>query len=86
MGDGGGSRFILLSGPEDGINGYVFPLAILLAKGRSSPWDPCTSGHSMREWMNVPIIGCYDVVTHAERASYREGLNGIALRSAEFGP
>lgn len=28
------SRFILLNGPKDGINPYVFPLAVCLAKGK----------------------------------------------------
>lgn len=38
------SWYVLLSGPEDGINSYIFPLAIRLAKGKSLALAPIFLG------------------------------------------
>lgn len=41
------SRYVLSSGPEDGINAYVFPLVVRLTRGKNYDWvlytwDRCT--------------------------------------------
>lgn len=65
------SCFILLRGPEDRIDAYVFPLLSASRRGRSSHSDPCTSGHFMLVWTSATIIlrarwGRYDVVTYVD--------------------
>lgn len=46
-------RYVLPGGPEDDLNLYVFPLAILIAKGFSSYWARSIPGLSMLSWMSM---------------------------------
>lgn len=47
------SWVIFPSGPGDNLNGYVFPLAILLAKGEKVALAPIYLGSCMRGWIGV---------------------------------
>lgn len=61
------SWYILPSVLEDGINAYVIPLAIRLAKGKRLPLEPLYVDHCMLGWMSTykhHLLDRYDVVTH----------------------
>lgn len=60
--------FILPRGQEDGLNNYVFPLAILLAKGERLALTPTYLGSLYARQCIANIagsLGRYDVVAHA---------------------
>lgn len=64
------SWYVLPSGPEDGLNPYVFPLAIRLAKGERLALASIYFGslfYRLDECIKniVKSIGRYHVVTHA---------------------
>lgn len=64
------SWFVLPRSLEDGLNSYVFPLAILLAKGENLPLASLYLGSLYARLMclgNVTrLMGRYDVVTHVD--------------------
>lgn len=64
------SRYVLLSGPEVGINSYVFPMAICLGKGEKLALGPIYLGSlyvRLDECLRniLHFFGRYSVVTSA---------------------
>lgn len=65
------SWFVLSSGPQDGLNAYVFPLALLLARGERLALVLICLGSllvmpQVRVVNNVCSVGRYDVVAQIE--------------------
>lgn len=65
------SWFVLLSMPKDGLKAYVFRLAVLLAKGEKSAFEPiylCSLFARLDECVGniLRLAGHYDVVTHVD--------------------
>lgn len=67
------SIYILLSGPEDGINVYKFPLTVCLAKRKKLSLDPLYLG-SLYSWLDECVCNIttsmarYDLVTYVDSA------------------
>lgn len=64
------SWYVLSSGPEDGINSYVFPLAIKLAKGEKFALTPVFLGslfYRLDKCVQslVRLMGQYTVASYA---------------------
>lgn len=89
------SRYVLPSGPEDGINAYVFPLAVRLARGKKLSLGPLYLGllyARVDECVRniTSSMGGYDVFTHVDSAFIQiflwKRFGRIVLRPAEFDP
>lgn len=65
------SRYILPRRPKDGINSYVFPLAIRLVKGIKLPLRPLMYA-GLDDSENIPhSMGRYNVVTYTNNSFFQ---------------
>lgn len=67
------SWHVLLSGPEDGINAYVFPIAIRLARGEKVALTPIFLGslfYRLYECVHnlISSMGCHTMALYAQTA------------------
>lgn len=79
------SRYVLSSSLKDGINVYVFPFAVRLARGKKLPLGPLCLGSlytCLDECIRniTPGMGRYDVVTYVDSAFFSSSF-GSALEA-----